>query len=346
MSAGNTRGFGPGPVFVYEWITSSRRWQAYAWRSLFVLGLMAALLVMGISRGPDVIVATTSVLRALAQLGEGFFVAVIGTQLTLVLLAAPAATAGAICLDRSRGTLTHLLVTDLTDREIVLGKLAARPGTDLDPGRRHDAGHGAAHAAGRGRSRRPPRRIRRDARRRGARLHAGPGVLAPGPPDARGAAGHLRRVGRLAAEHDHARRDQPNHGRVAPRTAPNGQPVPAGLRPLLATEVGGLARLCRFPRRHLGDLRHPGPARGPDHAPRLHAGGRRAAGAATAARRGHRHLHEGPGVPVIRMARDEADPRAVGALAGLQSGLLARMASQPAAPLGDGSSWPYSWRWR
>ena len=52
--------------------------------------------------------------------------AVIGTQLTLVLLAAPAATAGAICLDRSRGTLTHLLVTDLTDREIVLGKLAAR----------------------------------------------------------------------------------------------------------------------------------------------------------------------------------------------------------------------------
>ena len=52
--------------------------------------------------------------------------AVIGTQLTLVLLAAPAATAGAICLDRARGTLTHLLVTDLSDAEIVLGKLAAR----------------------------------------------------------------------------------------------------------------------------------------------------------------------------------------------------------------------------
>ncbi len=63
---------------------------------------------------------------ALAQVGERLFVAVVGTQLTLVLLAAPAATAGAICLDRSRGTLTHLLVTDLTDREIVLGKLAVR----------------------------------------------------------------------------------------------------------------------------------------------------------------------------------------------------------------------------
>ena len=48
------------------------------------------------------------------------------TQLALVLLAAPAATAGAICLDKARGTLAHVMVTDLTDREVVLGKLAAR----------------------------------------------------------------------------------------------------------------------------------------------------------------------------------------------------------------------------
>jgi ABC-type transport system involved in multi-copper enzyme maturation permease subunit len=115
----------PGPVFVYEWITASRRWQVYAVRSLFVLGLLAAFLMMGMSR-EAVVVADPAGLRVLAQLGERLFVAVIGTQLTLVLLAAPAATAGAISLDRSRGTLTHLLVTDLSDREIVLGKLAAR----------------------------------------------------------------------------------------------------------------------------------------------------------------------------------------------------------------------------
>ena len=121
----NRIGWGPGPVFIYEWIIASRRWQAYALRSLFVLGLLAAFLVMGIKR-EGVVVAGPAGLRALAQLGEGLFVAVIGTQLTLVLLAAPAATAGAICLDRSRGTLTHLLVTDLRDHEIVLGKLAAR----------------------------------------------------------------------------------------------------------------------------------------------------------------------------------------------------------------------------
>jgi ABC-type transport system involved in multi-copper enzyme maturation permease subunit len=127
MRARFRRGFGPGPVFVYEWITASRRWQGYALRSLFVLGLLTALLVIVINRGgADAVVFPPPGLRALAQLGERFFIAVIGTQLTLVLLAAPAATAGAICLDRSRGTLTHLLATDLTDREIVLGKLAAR----------------------------------------------------------------------------------------------------------------------------------------------------------------------------------------------------------------------------
>ena len=65
-------------------------------------------------------------IRAMAQIGESFYLGVAGTQLALVMLAAPAATAGAICLDRARGTLTHLLMTDLSNVEIVLGKLAAR----------------------------------------------------------------------------------------------------------------------------------------------------------------------------------------------------------------------------
>ena len=47
----------------------------------------------------------------------------IATELTLVLLAAPPATAGAVCLDKARGTLDHILATDLSDAEIVLGKL-------------------------------------------------------------------------------------------------------------------------------------------------------------------------------------------------------------------------------
>jgi ABC-type transport system involved in multi-copper enzyme maturation permease subunit len=118
---------GLGPVFAYEWLTSTRRWQGYALRSLFVAGLLAALIVVWVTKG----VTQPATIRGLAALGESFFLGVVGTQLTLVLLAAPAATAGAICLDRARGTMTHLLVTDLSNREIVLGKLAARLGPVL-----------------------------------------------------------------------------------------------------------------------------------------------------------------------------------------------------------------------
>jgi hypothetical protein len=116
MSTIGGQGAGPGPVFIYEWITASRRWQVYALRSLFVLGLLVALVAMAMGQSRGGALVAPPGLRDLARLGEGLFVAVIGTQLTLVLLAAPAATAGAICLDRSRGGLTHLLVTDLTDR--------------------------------------------------------------------------------------------------------------------------------------------------------------------------------------------------------------------------------------
>jgi ABC-type transport system involved in multi-copper enzyme maturation permease subunit len=114
---------GLGPVFAYEWLTSSRRWQAYALRSAFLLVLLFALVV--IWTGPRQAGGSTP-LAAMAALGQSFFIAVVGTQLTLVFLIAPAATAGAICLDRARGTLTHMLMTDLSNAEIVLGKLAAR----------------------------------------------------------------------------------------------------------------------------------------------------------------------------------------------------------------------------
>jgi ABC-type transport system involved in multi-copper enzyme maturation permease subunit len=119
--------WGPGPVFVHESITATRRWQLYAMRSFFVFGLLAALvlvwLVMSMDDGQPV--GSISI-KKLAQAGEYFFYAISTMQLMLVLLVAPAATAGAICLDRARGSLTHMLVTDLGDGEIVLGKLAAR----------------------------------------------------------------------------------------------------------------------------------------------------------------------------------------------------------------------------
>ena len=117
---------GPGPVFVYEWLTTTRRWQLYALRTLFVGVILIGMGIIWQSErrfsGPSQIVS----IQELARYGESFFKTVVAIELTLVLLVAPAATAGAICLDKARGTLDHMLATDLSNAEIVLGKLGVR----------------------------------------------------------------------------------------------------------------------------------------------------------------------------------------------------------------------------
>src|SRR5262245_40173845 len=113
---------GPGPVFALEMLTASRRWHTYAARSMFVAGQLAALGLVWSAvagRGPMSIPEQ-------AEVGRRFYNLLAATQLALALLASPAATAGAFYLDRARGTLAQLLVTDLTAAEIVVGKLAAR----------------------------------------------------------------------------------------------------------------------------------------------------------------------------------------------------------------------------
>jgi ABC-type transport system involved in multi-copper enzyme maturation permease subunit len=117
--------WGLGPVFVYECVTAARRWQTYAVRAAFLAILLGSLFVVWATKvapaGP-----AGATLSNLAKVGESFFYAIAGTQLVLVLLAAPAYTAGAVCLDRARGTLAHVLVTDLSSAEVVLGKLGSR----------------------------------------------------------------------------------------------------------------------------------------------------------------------------------------------------------------------------
>lgn len=119
---------GLGPVFVYESLINARRWQVYAARGLFGVVLLIGLVVVWIGLDDTVMQPgqPTNLIRVMAKIGEGFFYAIAGVQISLVMLAAPAAAAGSICVDRARGTLLHLLVTDLSDSEIVLGKLAAR----------------------------------------------------------------------------------------------------------------------------------------------------------------------------------------------------------------------------
>lgn len=113
--------FGLGPVFAFELLTTSRRWQVYASRAFLVASLVVALAVVWAANLSGRPVTT----RTMASAGQSFYLAIVGTQLVLVLLAAPAASAGAICLEKARGTLPNILITDLADAEIVLGKLLA-----------------------------------------------------------------------------------------------------------------------------------------------------------------------------------------------------------------------------
>ncbi len=117
---------GPGPVFAYEWLTATRRWQLYAVRAGFVCAILAGMVFVVQIDDPAIGAGQADSLQALATYGRRLFLTIASIELTLVLLVAPAATAGAICLDKARGTLDHMLVTDLSNAEIVLGKLGVR----------------------------------------------------------------------------------------------------------------------------------------------------------------------------------------------------------------------------
>ena len=115
--------WGLGPVFAFEWRIGARRWQGYALRSSAVLVLLAAMTLVwweSTDTGPSATIQQQS------EVGRAFYGTTATILLGLVGLAAPAATAGSICLDKARGNLALLFATDLSNREIVFGKLAAR----------------------------------------------------------------------------------------------------------------------------------------------------------------------------------------------------------------------------
>jgi ABC-type transport system involved in multi-copper enzyme maturation permease subunit len=119
---------GPGPVFAHEMTLEARRRSTYALRAGFALALLVALVVAALSQLGFLVVftpaeATPNVFAATART---FFYAIAAIQLSVVLLAAPALAAGSFCAERAHGTLAHMMVTDLSDTEIVFGKLASR----------------------------------------------------------------------------------------------------------------------------------------------------------------------------------------------------------------------------
>jgi ABC-type transport system involved in multi-copper enzyme maturation permease subunit len=125
-----------GPVFLYDLVRTARRGQQLGHRSLYAVLLLALLLAVYWSWFPDSRQNSLLQEHAIrtadkARFAGSFFTAFLGIQFALVLLATPAYTSGAIAEHKERRTLDFLLVTDLTNREIVLGALAARLGNLL-----------------------------------------------------------------------------------------------------------------------------------------------------------------------------------------------------------------------
>ncbi len=114
---------GVGPVFLWEWRRVSRQWWFYAMRSALVGALLGGLAVVWVvsDSQPDL-----NASRMMARVGQAFFTVIVLGQIAMVLLAAPAATAGTFCLEQARGHVRLMLVTEVTSLDIVLGVLAAR----------------------------------------------------------------------------------------------------------------------------------------------------------------------------------------------------------------------------
>ncbi|WP_406695529.1 ABC transporter permease subunit [Singulisphaera sp. Ch08] len=115
-----------GPVLERELVVTARRARFFALRSLYGLVLLA--LVVSVYRnggGLDGAGSTITFARG-SELARGLFASLILIQWVAVIFLTPALVSGAIAGEYQRKTLHDLLSSDLTDAEIVLGKLTAR----------------------------------------------------------------------------------------------------------------------------------------------------------------------------------------------------------------------------
>jgi len=111
-----------GPVFIREVVTAPRRLRFYLTRSIYVAVL---LMLMGTAWAILAGTQTLEGLRNFANLGIFLFEVLAPLQLALAMLFSAFWTASAIALEKDRGTLVLLLLTNLTNSELVLGKLLA-----------------------------------------------------------------------------------------------------------------------------------------------------------------------------------------------------------------------------
>jgi ABC-type transport system involved in multi-copper enzyme maturation permease subunit len=113
-----------GPVFMVELLRASRRRRLYILRALYALALMG-LVAIGVSAmdSRSHYSRANSVKQA-ALFAERFYTAFGFFQMTVGSLLVAAAASGTLADERQRRTIEFLFATDISNRELVLGKFA------------------------------------------------------------------------------------------------------------------------------------------------------------------------------------------------------------------------------
>ena len=111
-----------GPVFVREAVTAPRRWRHYASRSVYVASLI------GLMCTAWMVLAGAQIVRDvgdMARFGRILFLLLAPLQLCVLAFLAALVGASGVAQEKDRRTLILLLMTRLTNHELVLGKLFA-----------------------------------------------------------------------------------------------------------------------------------------------------------------------------------------------------------------------------
>lgn len=120
-----------GPVFVYDVVRTARMGRGFGHRFLYGCLLLTIAVLVFWSWTPgnfsESFFKDVQLTRKDAErFAWSFFISFLAVQFAGVLFITPAYTAGAIAQEKERRTLEFLLVTELSNREIVVGILAAR----------------------------------------------------------------------------------------------------------------------------------------------------------------------------------------------------------------------------
>lgn len=117
-----------GPVFAYEAVRTTRKLRFFIFRVGYAVFLFALLIWIRFIWGEEHRHADLSRPDALAELAYAFFIAYAVVQFLAAVMLTPVVVGNAIAEEKDRRTLEFLLATDLANREIIFGKLAARVG--------------------------------------------------------------------------------------------------------------------------------------------------------------------------------------------------------------------------